>query len=163
MDWLTVKLDDELHIVDVVSAKSSGLAHQKALEFTDAGFRARVVPPEDASEVTFLWDQVAQKREMGFIEEYGSVPNGTRSPGDGARKVGRMIFPAFGGILEGSGDKLEAKVIPLELPDPTSPVWHRFTINKKTGDITGEDGKPHELFSSKQNVEVPKKLVLKLR
>lgn len=160
MDWLTVKLDDELHIVDVVSAKSSGLAHQKALEFTDAGYRAKVVPPEDASEVTFLWDQVAQKREMGFIEEYGSVPNGTRSPGDGARKVGRMIFPAFGGILEGVESQQQPELGQGHVPPP---IWHRFTINKKTGDITGEDGKPHELFSSKQNDNVPKKLVLKLR
>jgi hypothetical protein len=49
--------------------------------------------------VTYLYDQMCQKQELGFIEEFGHVPNGTRS-GDGARTIGNMIFPPFGGILE---------------------------------------------------------------
>jgi hypothetical protein len=99
-DWLAIKLNQKLKIVEIYGAKTSGLAHQKANEFTDAGFHARVVPPEDADEVTYLYDQMCQKQELGFIEEYGHVPNGTRSNGDGARTVGNMIFPAFGGIVE---------------------------------------------------------------
>lgn len=121
MSWLVVKLDERLNIIDIDSAKTSGLAHQKALVVTDSGFRCRVVEPEDGADVAYLFDQVMQKREMGFIKEYGQVPNGSRS-GDGCRTIGKMIYPAFGGMLEGlegasdQGSQPESLQTPISLP-----------------------------------------------
>lgn len=116
-----VKLDKNFDPVEIESRETSGLAHQKATEFTDEGCRCRIIPPEDADDVAYLFDQVTQKREMGFIREYGHIPNGARK-GDGCRTIGKMIYPAFGGMLEGSegasdqGSQPESLKTPVPLP-----------------------------------------------
>jgi hypothetical protein len=111
-EHLVLTLNDDLDVVNLESRKTSGLAHQLALRITDKGLRARVVDPDDALDVRYLYDQMTEKRTMGFIKEYGNVPNGTRTPGDGCRSVGNMIYPAFGGRVE------LPKII--ELPTETS-------------------------------------------
>jgi hypothetical protein len=159
--WFAVKLSEDLHIIEVADAATSGIAHRKANEFTDAGFKARVVPPEDANEFAYYYDQICQKREMGFIGEYGVIPNGTRKNGDGARTIGNMIYPAFGGMLEGS--KNDGDVVPSDVKPSPSPMWHPFKINLKTGAITELDGvTPHVLFSSKETPQLIKKPIMKL-
>lgn len=100
---MVLKLDDDLRVIDIDSRETSGLAHQQALRVTDAGFRCRVIEPSDSDDILYLFDQVKQRREMGFVRESGHVPNGSRS-GDGCRTIGNMIYPAFGGMLE-AGEK----------------------------------------------------------
>lgn len=118
---MVLKLDDDLRVIDIDSRETSGLAHQQALRVTDAGFRCRVIEPSDSDDILYLFDQVKQRREMGFVRESGHVPNGSRS-GDGCRTIGNMIYPAFGGMLEGSegasdqGPQPESLKTPVPLP-----------------------------------------------
>ncbi len=95
-NYLVVGIDDKDRIVGVDSRRTEGLAHQLALKVSDAGYRVRIVSPEDAKDGEFLWDQVKQKRDFGFIEEYGIIPNGNRTRGEGARGIGRMIYEPLG-------------------------------------------------------------------
>jgi hypothetical protein len=152
--WFAVKLSEDLHIIEVADAATSGIAHRKANEFTDAGFKARVVEPEDVNEFAYFYDQICQKREMGFIGEYGVIPNGTRKNGEGARTIGNMIYPSFGGLLEET----------VMTPSHTKPVtWHQFKIDIKTGVITEPDNvTPYEPFSSKEISQKIKKPIMKL-
>jgi hypothetical protein len=147
--WLAVKLDDDLQISEIADAKTEGAAHRKARDFADAGFRARVIPPQDASEVAFFWDQICQKKEMGFIEEYGHVPNGTREQGDGVHKIGHMIYPAFGGILEGASGEVK------NLGTPTS-------AESEVVGITSYHRASPPVLSSKEIPQKNKKLILYL-
>lgn len=89
------------HIDSIEDCLTPGLATQKAKAFTESGITCRVVPDELREDVEYLFHQIKEKREDGFIREYGIVPNGTRSKGEGARGIGHMIYPAFGGALEG--------------------------------------------------------------
>lgn len=104
-DYLVIRMDGEgsdLHIVGFDKRRTEGLAHQLATRITDAGFKVRIIPPEDAVDAEYYLAQLDQKRKMGYIEEYGIIPNGNRSRGEGARGIGRMIFPAIPGWQEGS-------------------------------------------------------------
>lgn len=121
-DYLVLKLDDNLEVIDIEARATSGLAHQHALRVTDDGYRCRVVDPEDAGDILYLFDQVKQKREMGFIREFGHVPNGSRS-GDGCRTIGKMIYPAFGGMLEGSEGDSDQGSQPESLQAPAPPTF----------------------------------------
>lgn len=103
MSNYAIKLDDNLHIIEIVKKPSPGLAHQQALRYTDEGFRARVIDSDDDEEIELLYRQLLEKRQNGFISDYGHVPNGARKDGDGCRTIGKMILPAFGGKLEGIG------------------------------------------------------------
>lgn len=120
MSFLVLKLDDDLRVIDIDSRETSGLAHQQALRVTDAGFRCRVIEPSDSDDILYLFDQVKQVREMGFVRENGHVPNGSRS-GDGCRTIGNMIYPSFGGMLEGGNTQVsdDALTQPVSLPSST--------------------------------------------
>ncbi len=116
-DTFVVTLNDDLRIVNVDSRKTSGLAHQLALRITDAGYRARVIECEDAEEVAYYSEQIKQKRTLGFVPEFGHIPNGDRSHGEGARTIGRMIYNPLGLEIEG----VTETTLPVEMPGKPSP------------------------------------------
>lgn len=140
-DYLVLKLDDNLEVIDIDSRPTSGLAHQQALRVSDDGFKCRVVSPEDAHDVLYLFDQVKQKRELGFIRESGHIPNGSRH-GGGCRTIGNMIYPSFGGMLE--------RTVETET-SPTDP-----------GNANRNNSVPLPL-SSKEIQTVPQKIVVHMR
>jgi hypothetical protein len=102
------------HVERIEDFKTPGLANQQAAAYADRGVLSRVVPDELREDCEHLMSQIKEKREKGFVEEYGIVPNGRRAKKTGARGLGRMIYPAFGGILE--GDEVRAKT--PETPPP---------------------------------------------
>lgn len=156
-EYLVVRLDDNLKIVGVDKRRTEGLAHQLATRIADAGYRVRVVCPNDAEDVMFLWNQVDQKRTMGFIEEYGIIPNGNRSRGEGARGIGRMIYPPLGVEIEGP--------LPQKSTELSGSVGLRESdVGVKPGNISA----PLSLSSAnvenepQKILEFPKKFTLKI-
>lgn len=111
------------HISSIEDCATPGLASQKARTYADSGLTCQLVPDELREDVEYLMGQMKEKREDGFIREYGIVPNGTRSKGEGARTLGRMIYPALGGKLEEQNPTVARSGSTLERqPDMTAPL-----------------------------------------
>lgn len=123
---LLIVLGKSGHISSVEDFATHGLAAQKARSYTDAGLTCQVVADEMREEVEYLMGQMKEKREDGFVREYGVVPNGTRSKGEGARGIGRMIYLPFGGMLEG-----ESIATPPEATSMGLPVSSSLTSSSK--------------------------------
>lgn len=118
MSFLIVIQDEKKHIIDVQERFTHGAASQLAAD-VQAGQRARIVPKELNEDVVEWYRQIKQRQEMGFDPNHGVIPNGARSRGEGARGIGRMMFPAYGGMLEGVGER--ERNTPVER-SPKTPV-----------------------------------------
>jgi len=86
---LLVTLSKSGHVASIESFLTPGLASQQARCYADSGVTCRVVPDELREDVEYLAGQIQTQKEIGFVEEY-SRPR-------------EMIYPAFGGMLEGDG------------------------------------------------------------
>ena len=125
MSWLAVKLDQKLHVLEAEERSTHGYATQLAQRWIDDGHRAAVVPKELNTDVVEWFRQIKESRELGFLPEYGKVPNGSRKPGDGCRTPGRMIYPAFGGkieMIDEMHDQLDEKIINIAKSDKEQKV-----------------------------------------
>jgi len=131
---LLVVLGKSGHISSIEDFATRGLASQMARSYTDAGFTCQIVADEMREDVEYLMKQFKEKKEDGFIREYGIVPNGTRSKGEGARGIGRMIYPAFGGMLEGGSEVAREEQLDTPIPLTSSSKILRFPTEKIVDD-----------------------------
>lgn len=119
MSFLVVVQDNKTNIIDVQERSTHGAASQFAAGI-EPGQRARIVPKDLNIDVVEWFRQIKHKQELGFDPSYGVIPNGARPRGEGARGIGRMLFPAYGGMLE----QVEA-ALPHESPDRNTAILEK--------------------------------------
>jgi hypothetical protein len=157
MSYLVVVQDENTNIVSVAECATHGEASRVATE-CPKGQRARIVPKEDNQDVLYWYNQIKEKRDMGFIPEYGIIPNGNRSKGEGARGIGRMIFPAYGGMLEGVTEATLPAVSPGKSPSSPPPSPKNTDTGCEFCDHDDSCECEHPQFSSTGSEEMDKKL-----
>jgi hypothetical protein len=139
MSFLVVIQDEKTHIIDVQERTTHGAASQLAADIKP-GQRARIVPKEFNVDVMEWFRSIKQRQNLGFDADHGVIPNGARSRGEGARGIGRMMYPAYGGMLEAREHIAQPPKIVINgsadaPPSLTLSSNHSETLQKKLAEI----------------------------
>lgn len=137
MSFLVVIQDEKTHIIDVQERTTHGAASQLAADIKP-GQRARIVPKEFNVDVMEWFRSIKQRQNLGFDADHGVIPNGARSRGEGARGIGRMMYPAHGGMLEGESIATPSEATSMDLPVSlplTLSSNHSEAMEKKLAEI----------------------------
>lgn len=67
MSSLLIKLDNHLHVLDMIECSTPGLASQKAREYIDEGYQAKIVPKESHQDAVKWFQQIKQQEALGDI------------------------------------------------------------------------------------------------